>query len=150
MFLIMASLFFWERYFKNNNSKYLFIASFIFGIAFVAKVPNIFMFLPLLFYELYRKRFNNSFLMLFVFLIPVIAIYGYFFISTGNISFYGGNRLYYTQHFPFVTGYNSINETGEPAFTLSEDRIDALFNTCLLYTSPSPRDGLLSRMPSSA
>ena len=25
-----------------------------------------------------------------------------------------------------------------------------LFNHCLLYTSPSPRDGLLSRMPSSA
>ena len=24
------------------------------------------------------------------------------------------------------------------------------FWTCLLYTSPSPRDGLLSRMPSSA
>ena len=24
------------------------------------------------------------------------------------------------------------------------------WNTCLLYTSPSPRDGLLSRMPSSA
>ena len=24
------------------------------------------------------------------------------------------------------------------------------FNRCLLYTSPSPRDGLLSRMPSSA
>ena len=27
---------------------------------------------------------------------------------------------------------------------------DALPTTCLLYTSPSPRDGLLSRMPSSA
>ena len=26
----------------------------------------------------------------------------------------------------------------------------ALVYTCLLYTSPSPRDGLLSRMPSSA
>ena len=26
----------------------------------------------------------------------------------------------------------------------------AQFTTCLLYTSPSPRDGLLSRMPSSA
>ena len=26
----------------------------------------------------------------------------------------------------------------------------ALFYRCLLYTSPSPRDGLLSRMPSSA
>ena len=27
---------------------------------------------------------------------------------------------------------------------------NAYFNSCLLYTSPSPRDGLLSRMPSSA
>ena len=27
---------------------------------------------------------------------------------------------------------------------------DELVNDCLLYTSPSPRDGLLSRMPSSA
>ena len=27
---------------------------------------------------------------------------------------------------------------------------DAALRTCLLYTSPSPRDGLLSRMPSSA
>ena len=28
--------------------------------------------------------------------------------------------------------------------------VRALFYNCLLYTSPSPRDGLLSRMPSSA
>ena len=28
--------------------------------------------------------------------------------------------------------------------------VDAVFDSCLLYTSPSPRDGLLSRMPSSA
>ena len=28
--------------------------------------------------------------------------------------------------------------------------VDAEGYTCLLYTSPSPRDGLLSRMPSSA
>ena len=27
---------------------------------------------------------------------------------------------------------------------------DILYTICLLYTSPSPRDGLLSRMPSSA
>ena len=38
---------------------------------------------------------------------------------------------------------------------LSEDKllskyIMKLGNSCLLYTSPSPRDGLLSRMPSSA
>ena len=30
-----------------------------------------------------------------------------------------------------------------------QDHIDAI-TACLLYTSPSPRDGLLSRMPSSA
>src|SRR5664279_1086669 len=29
-------------------------------------------------------------------------------------------------------------------------RYQLLYETCLLYTSPSPRDGLLSRMPSSA
>lgn len=129
MFLIMASLFFWERYFKNNNSKYLFIASFIFGLAFIAKLPNIFIFLPLLFYELYKKRFNNFFIMLLIFLIPVIAIYGYFFLNTGSISFYGGNRLYYLQNFPFVNGYDSINEAGEPAFSVSQDdRMDALIS----------------------
>ena len=39
----------------------------------------------------------------------------------------------------------------------NEDKVDgrskgarALFNRCLLYTSPSPRDATLSRMPSSA
>ena len=30
------------------------------------------------------------------------------------------------------------------------DKIADEFYACLLYTSPSPRDGLLSRMPSSA
>ena len=29
-------------------------------------------------------------------------------------------------------------------------KLDRLLEDCLLYTSPSPRDGLLSRMPSSA
>ena len=29
-------------------------------------------------------------------------------------------------------------------------QVGDVFNICLLYTSPSPRDGLLSRMPSSA
>ena len=31
-----------------------------------------------------------------------------------------------------------------------EDHLRGLVSACLLYTSPSPRDGLLSRMPSSA
>ena len=32
---------------------------------------------------------------------------------------------------------------------ISDNNVDAI-ELCLLYTSPSPRDGLLSRMPSSA
>ena len=36
----------------------------------------------------------------------------------------------------------------KPALEVLEMAIDPY--TCLLYTSPSPRDGLLSRMPSSA
>ena len=45
---------------------------------------------------------------------------------------------------------------GEVPFTLTEAAIISrklgisLDKICLLYTSPSPRDGLLSRMPSSA
>ena len=34
------------------------------------------------------------------------------------------------------------------ALCINKSNVDLL--TCLLYTSPSPRDGLLSRMPSSA
>ena len=30
------------------------------------------------------------------------------------------------------------------------EEVEELLRRCLLYTSPSPRDGLLSRMPSSA
>ena len=33
---------------------------------------------------------------------------------------------------------------------IHEEHFEAMYNNCLLYTSPSPRDGLLSRMPSSA
>ena len=74
-----------------------------------------------------------------------------------------------------VTGHNEdgksiISIDGPPARILGEDvgglfevwntdgeQINSLDNkdradidVCLLYTSPSPRDGLLSRMPSSA
>ena len=39
---------------------------------------------------------------------------------------------------------NSVNESSQFA------NLAALFTICLLYTSPSPRDATLSRMPSSA
>ena len=38
----------------------------------------------------------------------------------------------------------------EGRFIARGQGLDEDFNICLLYTSPSPRDGLLSRMPSSA
>ena len=42
---------------------------------------------------------------------------------------------------------DASNSAKMPAVGLLDD---TLANNCLLYTSPSPRDGLLSRMPSSA
>ena len=47
-----------------------------------------------------------------------------------------------------------IQEKGRPVYWLGSENPDVVLlahlDTCLLYTSPSPRDGLLSRMPSSA
>ena len=50
-----------------------------------------------------------------------------------------------------------LREVAEASLTKTDElqkvlaQIEALMSRdCLLYTSPSPRDGLLSRMPSSA
>ena len=52
---------------------------------------------------------------------------------------------------------NSIDDIPEKQIKFLQDRIQLyfnegmdLYNDCLLYTSPSPRDATLSRMPSSA
>ena len=56
-----------------------------------------------------------------------------------------------------LTGYEVLREyqiprpvtdNGSSIFTVNST--SGVYGTCLLYTSPSPRDGLLSRMPSSA
>ena len=56
-----------------------------------------------------------------------------------------------------LEGLRHLNATFEPSAPLRDPhprfigQDDYLnYMTCLLYTSPSPRDGLLSRMPSSA
>ena len=43
-----------------------------------------------------------------------------------------------------------LKTTSGPVLEKAGDLAAMLTNLCLLYTSPSPRDGLLSRMPSSA
>ena len=46
--------------------------------------------------------------------------------------------------------YQPVNFNSLKSNMGTEAEFKAMVNTCLLYTSPSPRDGLLSRMPSSA
>ena len=49
------------------------------------------------------------------------------------------------------TGYMKNMQNMPPGgLASSRSKLVALAMVCLLYTSPSPRDGLLSRMPSSA
>ncbi len=129
MFLLMSGMFLWITYFRRNDPKYLFVASFIFGIAVAAKVPNMIFFVPLFFYKLYCKKYRAASLMVTAFILPLIAVYGYFFMHAETFSFYGGNRLYYGQNFPFVGGYDSVNEIGRSLFSVSQSNIDALINT---------------------
>ena len=46
--------------------------------------------------------------------------------------------------------FDQENITDVPSYELFSKGLLRTFQICLLYTSPSPRDGLLSRMPSSA
>ena len=48
-----------------------------------------------------------------------------------------------------LTEISVVEETFAPSISAVDSTVGQL-NDCLLYTSPSPRDGLLSRMPSSA
>ena len=53
-------------------------------------------------------------------------------------------------HFLRHTAITLALELGEPLQKVQSYARHASANTCLLYTSPSPRDATLSRMPSSA
>ena len=49
-----------------------------------------------------------------------------------------------------VGGSKMTSEGLESYFDMSEISVMGIIEPCLLYTSPSPRDATLSRMPSSA
>lgn len=115
MFLITLGLFLWVIYISDDDGRYLVVASIVIGVAAVAKIPNIVLFMPLVLYELYKHRFKNFILMIFTISTVVFMFYGYFYLETGAPSFYGGNRFYYISEYPFLNGYDSANEAGNPA-----------------------------------
>ena len=81
--------------------------------------------------------------------------------SSGKQTYHGGRQVYLTDH---GVGKHSLQSVNKKSVVSAVNVVDggsgyenkkrttqvAGINTCLLYTSPSPRDGLLSRMPSSA
>ena len=91
----------------------------------------------------------------FIFLFPLFAICQSNSQSAGGFRFYNTNKsnitLYQTTgsrfyHEKFLT---SIIK-GKKVEVRFDAFKDAMYISCLLYTSPSPRDSCASRMPSSA
>jgi hypothetical protein len=137
MFLITIGIYILSVYIENQkNEKYLILSAFVFGIATIAKLPNCLLFLPIIFYELYNRNFKRVFGVFLILLLPIIIFYGFFYLETGSLSFYGGNRLYYTDQFPFINGFNNFNECGRQAFSVEEGRISALVTTDVITKTP--------------
>ena len=61
----------------------------------------------------------------------------------------GAHNPFLPNHLSYRTFVNGESRTVDSDFGTVGTR-GFRFNTCLLYTSPSPRDATLSRMPSSA
>ena len=65
----------------------------------------------------------------------------------------GGKKIDYIVnshwHFDHAEGNLAFGKTGSKIIAHENSRY-MMINPCLLYTSPSPRDATLSRMPSSA
>ena len=60
--------------------------------------------------------------------------------TDGSTDFIGTGHVGLRDHMPMIVGHHHVDRVAGPD----------LFSTCLLYTSPSPRDLSTSRMPSSA
>ena len=74
----------------------------------------------------------------------------------GQVKAHGLGLKFNWNEIPHDIGNNAnmiFNQTATGVWSMDANLRQALqnaVNVCLLYTSPSPRDGLLSRMPSSA
>ena len=70
-----------------------------------------------------------------------------------GISFNGGTRIddsTWSFAIPEINANNAVSLAGISDNYNGTSNVNVYLSSCLLYTSPSPRDGLLSRMPSSA
>ena len=63
-------------------------------------------------------------------------------VGVGHLGQYHAKHYHFLDSTNLVGVYDTDSSRGE--------EIAKQYNTCLLYTSPSPRDATLSRMPSSA
>ena len=71
----------------------------------------------------------------------------YFQIGDSEVSYTAVPNYNQTNNNILMPAFNAQNDTGSPQSNKQNIKYPYY---CLLYTSPSPRDGLLSRMPSSA
>lgn len=123
MFLICAGIFSWLMYRESKNYKILMISALIFGIATVAKLPNLLVFAPIVCYEIFNLEKKHALLMLTLILLPIVAFYSFFYLSTGVMTFYGGDRFYYISNYPFNNGYDAEREAGYPANSMNAERL---------------------------
>ena len=72
------------------------------------------------------------------------------FVASANCGLYCGAKVDFVDIDPLT--YNLSTEALEKKLIQAkqDNKLPKIVVPCLLYTSPSPRDGLLSRMPSSA
>ena len=71
-------------------------------------------------------------------------------LKRGKNKYHVGTFVEYSNSHILIRGGNQNNRVKESWYPIDRLVSIANYETCLLYTSPSPRDGLLSRMPSSA
>ena len=74
--------------------------------------------------------------------------------SRGRLPILVGGTHYYTQSLLLhdaLTSHAKEGDSNDQTTITNDSKTNwPILDACLLYTSPSPRDGLLSRMPSSA
>ena len=96
------------------------------------------------FYFLLKRPFLFIFLLISLFVADLILFFGYRDVLINVF-------LYIEGFFRWITMYMNQAPSSWDFHVLTEKyRVFTLFVTCLLYTSPSPRDRQKSRMPSSA